>query len=809
MANLAKGTILAGTYEIIEEIGAGGGGIAYKGRHLRLQTDVVVKKIKDDVVDRINIRAEADILKNLKHAYIPRIYDFIETEEGIFTVIDFIPGDDLEKAIKKHGPFSQKQVVKWAKQLGEALSYLHSQNPPIIHSDIKPANIMLTANGDICLIDFNISLAIGEAMDSAVGISPGFSPPEQFHDPALYISMSNKTAYGQRNQAANAASDNTDKTEMLGSDASTEVLGGADASTEILGGFSQTVPNANYNVTVPLGSNNMVTPPGSENKTVLLYENKAETVRLFGSDSPVIENDKTEILSGGSTTQNVRYTSTPQTEYIIHMGRGIDARSDVYSLGMTLLYMLTGIEPPLEFDRRVMINETRFNVSEGLELIINRMIALNPADRYKDGTAFLDAINNIHKLDSRYKKAHRTQTVLQLTSLAMFIVGVFIVAFSILSTKNAANSEYNALIDNAEAYIESGDYVAAEALIDEAVALDPDSPDAYKERIYLLYSRGDYETAIAEATAFINSPTLKMALEEKAQAQFASNEQNIGDIYYLLANSYYELGKYTEAVRYIEEAITLNTQNGNYYRDYAIILAKTGRTSEAMSQLDMATSLNIADDSLYLVKGQIAYSSGSYRESVDFYKQSISISGDETLIKRAVLMCSEAYDKLGPDYADENISMLEEYQDQFGQTGSLMVKEYLAKAYMVKAKVDPSYNQKALDIFEAMINSGYSSFQVKENMAVIYGNMGLYDKADEILLALVDEYPGNYEIYKDLAFIEIYKQDALEIIDRDYRQFKIYYDKAVELADTNSDDDELEMLRRAAEDLQNGGWALD
>lgn len=64
MSSLTKGTILENAYEIIDEIGAGGGGIIYKARHLRLQTDVVVKKIKDEVRGKIRSRQEADILKN-------------------------------------------------------------------------------------------------------------------------------------------------------------------------------------------------------------------------------------------------------------------------------------------------------------------------------------------------------------------------------------------------------------------------------------------------------------------------------------------------------------------------------------------------------------------------------------------------------------------------------------------------------------------------------------------------------------------------------------------------------------------------
>lgn len=129
MLNLQKGTVLENTYEIIEEIGAGGGGVVYKARHLRLQTDVVVKKIKDEVKGKVKLRQEADILKKLKHPYLPRVYDFIETIDGVYTVMDFIYGENLSEAVKRRGRFPEKQVRKWAEQLGEALNYLHSQKP--------------------------------------------------------------------------------------------------------------------------------------------------------------------------------------------------------------------------------------------------------------------------------------------------------------------------------------------------------------------------------------------------------------------------------------------------------------------------------------------------------------------------------------------------------------------------------------------------------------------------------------------------------------------------------------------------------
>lgn len=180
---LNRGDILDNTYQIINEIGNGGGGIVYKAIHLRLQKYVAVKKVRDNVLDIINIRGEADILKNLKHAYLPQVYDFLQIDQQIYTIIEFIPGEPLSHYLNKKYRFYQKDIIKWAKQLCEALVYLHSQNPPIIHSDIKPGNIMITPSHDICLIDFNISLN-SDRRKYSIGVSAGYASPEHYSDSA-------------------------------------------------------------------------------------------------------------------------------------------------------------------------------------------------------------------------------------------------------------------------------------------------------------------------------------------------------------------------------------------------------------------------------------------------------------------------------------------------------------------------------------------------------------------------------------------------------------------------------------------------
>lgn len=175
-------SLAGGLYKIIGEIGAGGGGVVYLAEHTRLGKKVVVKADKRPLTSPLeSLRREVDTLKELSHTYIPNVYDFIEEDGKIYTVVDFIDGESLDKPLKRGEKFTQAQIIEWSCQLLEALAYLHSRPPHgILHADIKPANIMLTPQGDIRLIDFNISLALGDEGSVAVGLSFGYSSPEHY-----------------------------------------------------------------------------------------------------------------------------------------------------------------------------------------------------------------------------------------------------------------------------------------------------------------------------------------------------------------------------------------------------------------------------------------------------------------------------------------------------------------------------------------------------------------------------------------------------------------------------------------------------
>ena len=176
------GKVIAGIYEIEREIGSGGGGIVYLGRHLRLQKQIVLKADKRTLKAGTEaLRREVDMLKGLSNTYLPQVYDFVQEDSVVYTIMDYVEGESLDRRLKRGDIPSQSEVIRWGCQLLEALNYMHTRKPyGVLHGDIKPANIMVRPNGSVCLIDFNIALALNEDGAVKVGFNRGYASPEHY-----------------------------------------------------------------------------------------------------------------------------------------------------------------------------------------------------------------------------------------------------------------------------------------------------------------------------------------------------------------------------------------------------------------------------------------------------------------------------------------------------------------------------------------------------------------------------------------------------------------------------------------------------
>ena len=185
---LASDTVLQNRYVIVRVIGQGGMGAVYEARDQRLASTVAVKEtLCADPRLRQAFEHEARLLANLHHPALPVVSDHFIEGEGQFLVMQFIPGADLgARLLQQQQAFAPREVLAWADQLLAALEYLHGHQPPIVHRDIKPQNLKVTAQGAIVLLDFGLAKgALSQlseyslSQQSLYGYTPFYAPLEQ------------------------------------------------------------------------------------------------------------------------------------------------------------------------------------------------------------------------------------------------------------------------------------------------------------------------------------------------------------------------------------------------------------------------------------------------------------------------------------------------------------------------------------------------------------------------------------------------------------------------------------------------------
>lgn len=162
-------------------------GAVYEAVDERLDTIVALKEtLFTEEKLRKQFEREARLLARMHHPALPRVSDHFNESEGQFLVMQYIPGEDLAHMLtERNGAFPQDEVIRWADQLCDALDYLHTQDPQIIHRDIKPQNLKLTARGQIVLLDFGLAkgsagqLTAVTTSASIFGYTPNYAPLEQ------------------------------------------------------------------------------------------------------------------------------------------------------------------------------------------------------------------------------------------------------------------------------------------------------------------------------------------------------------------------------------------------------------------------------------------------------------------------------------------------------------------------------------------------------------------------------------------------------------------------------------------------------
>lgn len=184
---LEIGSLVDGKYKILNKIGQGGMSVVYLAMNERANKQWAIKEVRKDGVQNFEVVkqgliVETDLLKKLNHPNLPSIIDVIDGDGSFLIVMDYIEGRTLEKVLREYGAQDQADVIEWAKQLCDVLSYLHSRKPPIIYRDMKPSNVMLRPDGKVMLIDFGTAREFKETSvaDTTCLGTQGYAAPEQY-----------------------------------------------------------------------------------------------------------------------------------------------------------------------------------------------------------------------------------------------------------------------------------------------------------------------------------------------------------------------------------------------------------------------------------------------------------------------------------------------------------------------------------------------------------------------------------------------------------------------------------------------------
>lgn len=182
---LDRGALLHKRYRIVEILGQGGMGSVYRAVDENLGMEVAVKEnlfTSDDYARQF--RLEAVILANLRHTNLPRVTDhFVIGDQGQYLIMDYIEGEDLRQRMERVGTISEEEAILIGAAMCDALQYLHTRTPSVIHRDVKPGNVRIAPDGHVYLVDFGLAKLVKGTQATTTGaraMTPGYSPPEQY-----------------------------------------------------------------------------------------------------------------------------------------------------------------------------------------------------------------------------------------------------------------------------------------------------------------------------------------------------------------------------------------------------------------------------------------------------------------------------------------------------------------------------------------------------------------------------------------------------------------------------------------------------
>lgn len=478
-----------------------------------------------------------------------------------------------------------------------------------------------------------------------------------------------------------------------------------------------------------------------------------------------------------------------------------DARTDIYSLGVTLYHLLTGKspnEPPYEI---VPVRQINKKLSTGIEYIIKKCSQPDPDKRYQSARLLLNDLENINSYNKGFKR-RRVFLQFRIAFYALLITTSIICSyFGVIQMETKKEERYINTFNSAETYFVNEHYEQSVSLFNEANLIYPDRLGGYLGIAKTYIKKMEYETCIFYIENEVGPIVPEVSVDPEAN--------------YILGNAWYELKNYDKAVFHYQRAVDYSNNVEHYWRDLGVAMARAGDLDEAESIMKQMSEKNMSSESTHYINGEILYKQGKYDESLSQFYSVVNQDPDQELLKRAYIVIGEIVRDYGTKIEgsyEKGIEVLLTSEGKLKEKNNLIITELLAELYYLQAdtvseKPEKDINyQRSAEYFDRLIKMGYTRPYIYKNMAIIYQNIGQLQQAEQYLVEMEKRYPDSMDVYIQFAFLYAEMEQQKENEFRDYQKVVDNYEKAVRCAKGNESAPQLIPVKKLIDELREKNW---
>lgn len=475
-----------------------------------------------------------------------------------------------------------------------------------------------------------------------------------------------------------------------------------------------------------------------------------------------------------------------------------DARTDIYSLGVTMYHMVTGkspYEPPYQF---VPVRQLVPKLSHGIEYILNKCVQAEPANRYQSVDALLDDLEHIYRFDKAWKKYKNAKRIRVAIIVVMLATSIGLIAGGRMVMEQEKEEDYSSLLAQASEWY-TKDYDRAAVILDEARMLYPDRIDADRQQVYALYLNGRWQECIDLGSASI---------------QKHGNDVRIR---LSMASSQFELGEYEAAADGFAQGGELSVDN---LRDYAVCLGRLGKISDAEKILNELIGKGAHPDVTQYVQGEVQYAQEDYLAAETAFLSALEGSETSALTRRCYISLGDLYRDCAAlarvnaspiEYpATKSAKLLSSAVVQESLRYDSVMWEMLALAYFESYHTDTSvpqnYLTKAAECFNRVIELGVVKEYLYSNLYTIYYEMKDYDRAEQALTDYEAMFPDDYMPHALRGMMLITIENEKPQNSRNYHSALEEYEMAGSMLKSFDESTYYQQLGNLFDNLKKNGW---